>query len=108
MKLLTPKQVAEMFQLSLSTLSRMAGAGQIPHVVLRTGRRKKVIRFRTEEIEAWLCTHTRGGAADQGSKRTRGRIGNNVATQKPSSLQVRESERENDEGHQSYSPVSGV
>ncbi len=108
MKLLTPKQVAEMFQLSIATLSRMAGAGQIPHVVLRTGRRKRVIRFRTEEIEAWLCTHTHGGAADQGAKRTRGRKGNTVATQKLASLQVRESERENDEGHQSVCPVSGA
>ena len=108
MKLLTPKQVAEMFQLSIATLSRMAGAGQIPHIVLRKGRRKRVIRFRTEEIEAWLHARTHGGAAGRGSRRTRGRIGNNVATQKLASLQVRESERENDEGHQSVGPVSGA
>ncbi len=107
-KLLTPKQVAAMFQLSLATLSRMAGAGQIPYIVLRTGRRKKVIRFRTEEIEAWLRTHTHGGAADQGAKRTRGRKGNTVATQKVASLQVPEPQGENGEGHRSICPVSEV
>jgi excisionase family DNA binding protein len=62
-KLLTPKQVAEMFQLSLATLSRMAGAGQIPHIILKTGRRKKVIRFRTEEVERWLSARTHGTKA---------------------------------------------
>ncbi len=99
MKLLTPKQVADMFQLSIATLSRMAGAGQIPHIVLRKGRRKRVIRFRTEEIEAWLHARTHGGAAGQGSKRTQGRIGNNVATQTGAILEVSENKSGNGQGH---------
>lgn len=59
--LLTPHQVAEELQLSVATLSRMCTTGDIPHVILRAGRRKRVIRFRREDLDRWLNTRTRGG-----------------------------------------------
>lgn len=64
MKLLTPKEVSQMFQLSLSTVSRMASAGQIPHIVLKAGRRKKVIRFKSEQVERWLAERTLGSVRE--------------------------------------------
>ena len=107
-KLLKSEAVTKRLDVSPATLSRMVGAGQIPHIVLRTGRRKKIIRFRAEDVERWLSARTHGGAADQGAKRTRGRKGNTVATQKLASLQVPEPQGENGEGHRSICPVSEV
>ena len=99
MKLLTQKDVAEMFQTSQATISRMACAGQIPHVVLRTGRRKNIIRFRPEDVERWLRERTHGGPKNQRSKQKQPPNGNGMVTEKTMNAEVQDTKRENDGGH---------
>jgi len=53
-KLLTPKQVAQLLQVSPSTIYLWAWNGEIPCLCLRKGKRKAVIRFRKSAIENWL------------------------------------------------------
>ncbi len=53
-RLLTPKQVAEMFGVAITTVHRMAYQGQLPHIVLRRGKRKAIIRFKRESLEKFL------------------------------------------------------
>ena len=108
MNLLTQKQLGDLLQLSQATISRMCAAGDLPHIVLRAGKRKRVIRFRLEEVERWLQSRTHGGPEGQRPKRNRGRFGNGLATEKTMKLQVHEAERENREGHRFEQPVSGV
>lgn len=108
MRLLSQKDVAEMLQVSLSTLSRMCSSGDLPHIVLRAGKRKRVIRFRLDEIEKWLASRTHAGPESERPIRKRGRNGNGLATAKTMKLQVHEVERENREGHRFEQPVSGV
>jgi excisionase family DNA binding protein len=105
MKLLRPKDVADILQVSQATICRMASAGELPCVVLRAGRRKKVVRFREEEIERWLTQRTHGGGTGQGWQRKRARIGNGLATEKRASMQRLEPQRKNDNGHGTVSPV---
>lgn len=99
MKLLTQKQVAELFQVSQATVSRMAGAGELPCVILKQGRRKKLMRFRESDLEQWIARHVHGGPGGERPKRKGPRIGNGLATEKTMMLQVHEAERENREGH---------
>jgi len=56
-KLLTPKQVAELFGVAITTIHRMAYQGQLPHVVLRRGKRKAIIRFKQDSLEKFLKKH---------------------------------------------------
>jgi len=53
-KLLTPKQVAEIFGVAVSTVHKWTYKGLLPCVVLKHGKRKSVIRFRQEVLEAWI------------------------------------------------------
>ena len=99
LKLLTPKNVADLLQLSQATLSRMCSSGDIPHVVLRAGKRKRVIRFRESDVERWLTSRTRTGLPGRAAKRNSGRIGNMVATENIAVLEASETERENGQGH---------
>jgi len=105
MKLLTQKELAEILQLSRATISRMCAAGDLPHYVLRSGRRKRVIRFRLEEIEKWLAQRTHTGPGGERPKRNSARNGNELATAKTMMLQVHEAERENGQGHEHVRPV---
>ncbi len=59
MKLLTFTEVSEQYALKTSTLYSMVHKGQIPHV--RIGPR--TVRFRADELEAWVQERSRGGAA---------------------------------------------
>jgi excisionase family DNA binding protein len=53
-KLLTIEQTAEHLQISRQTATRMIADGQLPAILLRSGRRKKVWRVRPEALERWL------------------------------------------------------
>ena len=106
MKLLRQREIAEMLDVSQATISRMASAGDIPHIILRTGRRKKVVRFRFEDIERWIQSRAHGGPEGQRPKRKAGRIGNGLATEKPGSMQRLEPQRENEQGHGMFSPMT--
>lgn len=105
-QLLKPKAVCNSLGISQATLTRMIQAESIPCVILKTGARKKVVRFRERNIEAFLLSRTQGGPGGQGRKRKRGWNGNGVATGKRPSLEVRETQRENEEGHGTLCPVA--
>jgi excisionase family DNA binding protein len=49
-RILTPEQVAEILQISKSSLCRLTKRGQIPH--RRIGDR--IVRYNRNEIEAWM------------------------------------------------------
>jgi len=53
-KLLTPKQVAAILGVAISTVHKWAYQGLLPCVVLKQGKRKSVIRFRQEVLEEWI------------------------------------------------------
>lgn len=114
MKLLTQKQVAELFQVSQATVSRMAGAGELPCVILKQGRRKKLMRFRESDLEQWIARRTHAGPVSERPKRKRGENGDGTVTEKPLNFLVSqpvELQRENTqcgEGHRFEQPVSGV
>jgi excisionase family DNA binding protein len=80
--LLNSKTVCELLDISAATLSRMVRMNRIPYVLLGTGRRKLIVRFREAELEAWVERRTRGGSA-----RSR-QNGNVVATEKQKASQV--------------------
>jgi excisionase family DNA binding protein len=108
MKLLTQKNVADFFGVSQATISRMASNGDLPHIVLRSGKRKRVIRFRAEEVEQWLSQRSRGGASGLGARR-KARAGcNNAATGKTAGAQLHEVEAENGKEHGTPCPVPGA
>jgi predicted DNA-binding transcriptional regulator AlpA len=48
------KDISDLLQVSESTVIRMAYSGDLPYIPLRTGKRKKIIRFDPLEIEKWL------------------------------------------------------
>jgi excisionase family DNA binding protein len=80
MKLLTQKDVADMLSVSQPTISRMCKHGDLPFIVLKAGRRKKVIRFRVEDVERWITKKTSTGAANRRSARNERLNGNGMAT----------------------------
>ena len=53
-RLHTPKEISALLQVSESTVLRMAYTGDLPYIPLRSGKRKKTIRFDPAEIEKWL------------------------------------------------------
>ncbi len=53
-RLQTPKQISDLLQVSESTVIRMAYSGDLPYIPLRSGRRKKIIRFDPAMVEKWL------------------------------------------------------
>lgn len=108
MKLLTPKSLADMLDVSQATISRMCSSGDLPHIVLRSGRRKRVIRFRAEDVEKWLALRTHGGLGGERPKRKGPRIGNGLATEKPASMQRLETQREKADGHLTDKLVTGA
>jgi predicted site-specific integrase-resolvase len=48
------KDISDLLQVSESTVIRMAYSGDLPYIPLRSGKRKKIIRFDPLEIEKWL------------------------------------------------------
>ena len=55
-RLLTPKQLAELLQVSDKTVYFWAHTGFVPHIKLR-----KCVRFRESEIREWLKRRKRTG-----------------------------------------------
>jgi excisionase family DNA binding protein len=61
-RLRTAREVAEQLGVSAGALLRWTRAGQVPAVKLPSG----AIRYRPEEIDAWLNECRMAGSADQG------------------------------------------
>jgi excisionase family DNA binding protein len=60
--LLTSKAVCALLGITPATLSRMVHSKRIPHVILTAGRRKLVVRFKEDDLEAWINRRSRGPA----------------------------------------------
>jgi excisionase family DNA binding protein len=60
--LLNSKAVCEILGIKAPTLSRMVHSNRIPFILLGTGKKKLTVRFREEELEAWLDRRSRGPA----------------------------------------------
>jgi len=58
--LLTMEQVCLLLTISRPTLTRWVRANKIPYVLLGSGATKLNVRFREEEIEAWIERRSRG------------------------------------------------
>jgi excisionase family DNA binding protein len=93
MKLLTQKDVADMLSVSQPTVSRMCKHGDLPFIVLKAGRRKKVIRFRVEDVEKWITKKTSTGVANRRSARNELLNGNGKATGDGDAPQVGDGKR---------------
>jgi predicted DNA-binding transcriptional regulator AlpA len=52
------KDISDLLQVSESTVIRMAYSGDLPYIPLRSGKRKKIIRFDPVEIEKWVKKRT--------------------------------------------------
>jgi len=59
-RLLTPKEISDLLQVSESTVLRMAYTGGLPYVPLRSGKRKKIIRFDPVKVQGWLEKRAKG------------------------------------------------
>jgi len=59
MKLLSVEAAAEVLDVSRQTVTRMIADGQLPAVCLRSGKRKKIWRIRSEQLERWLTQKER-------------------------------------------------
>ena len=57
-RLNTPKEISDLLQVSESTVLRMAYSGDLPYIPLRSGKRKKIIRFDPVMVEKWLAKRT--------------------------------------------------
>ena len=53
-RLHTPKEISDLLQVSESTVLRMAYSGDLPFIPLRSGKRKKIIRFDPVKVQGWL------------------------------------------------------
>ena len=65
--LLTPTQVCLLLAISQPTLTRWVRAQKIPYVLMGTGKTKLNVRFREEEIEAWITRRSRGPGGMRGA-----------------------------------------
>ena len=92
-------QVAEQLAVSAATVMRMCSSGDLPHIVLRAGRRKRVVRFRQEDVERWLVSRSRAGQGSGRSKRKSPINGDAMATRDERSTQASEIQTENMEAH---------
>lgn len=59
MKLLRPAEIAQVLAISRSSVMRMIDEGQLPAVMLRSGKRKKTYRVREEVLEKWVLSKER-------------------------------------------------
>jgi len=58
--LLNSKAVCELIGISPAVLSRWVHANKIPYVLLTSGKKKPVVRFKEDELEKWLDRRSRG------------------------------------------------
>jgi excisionase family DNA binding protein len=59
---LNSKRVCELLGISRATLSRMVRAGEIPYILRRQGKRKRMVMFNEALLERWLTSRTRVAA----------------------------------------------
>ena len=60
--LLTARQVAELLSLRPATIYAAAARGELPSVTLWKGRRRSLIRFRREDIQAFIDERSTSGS----------------------------------------------
>jgi excisionase family DNA binding protein len=60
--LLNSKAVCELLGIKPPTLSMMVHSNRIPYVLLGSGKKKLTVRFKEEELEAWIDRRSRGPA----------------------------------------------
>jgi len=99
-KLLTPEDLAEMLRVSRATVSRMCAAGSLPCVVLRAGKRKRIVRFREADIEQFITRCVKAGAGRPRGRRKRDENGYGVATKNVGDVQLFECAGESAAGRQ--------
>jgi len=58
--LIDSKEACRMLGIQRFTLSRLVHKNMIPYVLMGTGKRKLTVRFREEELEAWVSRRSRG------------------------------------------------
>lgn len=58
--LLSSKDVCQILGVSPAVLSRWVHANKVPYVLLTSGKKKLIVRFREDELEAWLDRRSRG------------------------------------------------
>lgn len=56
--LLTAEDAATLLNVKAGTIYDWAARGMLPHVRILAGKRRAVIRFRVEELEAFLRSHS--------------------------------------------------
>ena len=61
LELLSPDAVAQMWNVSRSTIDQMIADGSLPFVKLRSGRRKKLFGIRRITLRRWLEKNERKG-----------------------------------------------
>ncbi|MCP3994478.1 MAG: helix-turn-helix domain-containing protein [bacterium] len=57
--LLTATQIAERFAIKLSTVYALCRRGELPHIRVTQGSRRTLIRFDSDQIEAFLEERSR-------------------------------------------------
>ena len=68
-QLLTAKEVADLLRLAPSTVFDAAARGDLPCVRLWRGRRKSLLRFRRDEIEAFISRGSTAASAQADSRK---------------------------------------
>ena len=57
--LLSIEQVADVLGVGRSTVTRMINGGDLPAVLVRSGKRKKLYRVREQALERWITARER-------------------------------------------------
>jgi excisionase family DNA binding protein len=88
--LLNAKAVCALLGVSAATLSRMIHAKKIPYVLLGNGQKKLIVRFKEDELEAWIARRSRGVGGLPNAVRKLATNYNEVATENKERGQVAE------------------
>lgn len=72
-RLLTAREVAERFALTVETVLRLTGRGELPAIRHRDGELRYPLRYAVRELEAWLAARTTGAAPREGDTQPGGR-----------------------------------
>lgn len=59
MNLYTPSEIADQLKLKPCTILRLFDDGALSGIVVRQGARKRVVRFREEDLEKFLTTRAK-------------------------------------------------
>jgi excisionase family DNA binding protein len=74
--LLNSQAVCEVLGITAPTLSRMVHSGKIPHILLTSGKKKLIVRFREEELQSWLDRRSRGALPKAKGETRTDKLGN--------------------------------